>query len=71
MGGIGLATSHSIRPLLPLSLKFEQGTRAQAWSYTHGRTLHRPGYGGTPGYFYIIRHLLIFLYNFALQCNIG
>ena len=52
MGGTGLATAHSTRPLLPLSPRFEQGARAQARPYAHGRTLHSPGW----------RHSRLFLF---------
>jgi len=44
IGGTRLATSHSIRPLLPLSPRFEWGARAQARPYALGRTQHNPGW---------------------------
>jgi len=39
-GGTGLATAQSTRPILGLSPRFEQGARARAWPYAHGRTVH-------------------------------
>jgi hypothetical protein len=53
MGGTGLPTAQSTRPLLLLYLRLEQGAPARAQPYDLGRTLHSIGY----------RHFrLLFLY---------
>jgi len=40
MAGTGLATASSTRPLLPLSPRSEQATRARGRPYAHGRPVH-------------------------------
>ena len=44
MGGTGLATAQSTRPLLPVSPRFEQAARAGVRPYDLGRTLHTTGW---------------------------
>jgi hypothetical protein len=52
VGGTGLATAYSTRPLLPLSLRSEQSTHAKGHIYAHGQTLHNIG----------CRHCRLFLF---------
>jgi hypothetical protein len=44
MGGIGLPTVQSTRPVLLLYLRLEQGARVRAQAYDLGKTLHSTGY---------------------------
>ena len=71
MGGTGLPTAQSTRPLLPLYLRFEQGARARAQPYDLGRTLHGTRYRHSR-LFLLYPSFIDYYIPFSLHyCNIG